>query len=139
MTSVAERAEVDVAVARLVEWLETGVPPEGTFAADCFTDVSMPHWRLQYGSGAATIAGRRELHPFPGAVRVERVSRTAGGFVIAFEERWRHEGQNWYCREQIAAEVNTAGEISEARVYCTGDWDEAVQTEHAREVGLLRP
>ncbi|MGW7681555.1 hypothetical protein ACWGID_12490 [Kribbella sp. NPDC054772] len=139
MTSVAERAEVDAAVARLVEWLETGVPPEGTFAVDCFADLSTPHWRMQYGSGAATIAARRELHPFPGVVRVERVRRTDGGFVIAFEERWRHDGQDWYCREQIAADVNAVGEMSELSVYCTGDWDEAAQAQHADEVRLLRP
>ncbi|MGW6200827.1 hypothetical protein ACWF0M_32095 [Kribbella sp. NPDC055110] len=131
-------AEVDVSAARLVEWLETGVPPDGTFAANCFADVSLPHWRLQFASGAATVAGRRALHPHPGVVRVERVDRTEGGFVMAFEERWRHEEQDWYCREQIAADVDDAGEITEMRVYCTGDWDEARQAEHAAEVTLIR-
>ncbi|WP_371402176.1 hypothetical protein OHA10_30270 [Kribbella sp. NBC_00662] len=137
MTTVAVRA--DASVARLVEWLETGTAPDGTFAADCLTDLSLPHWRLQFDGGAATVAGRRELHPYPGVVRVERVDRTERGFVIAFEERWRHEGQNWYCREQIAGDVNAAGEITELRVYCTGDWDEAVQARHAAEITLLRP
>ncbi|WP_328999571.1 hypothetical protein OHA18_34670 [Kribbella sp. NBC_00709] len=137
MTTVAVRA--DASVARLVEWLETGVAPEGTFAVDCLTDLSLPHWRLQFGTGAATLAARRELHPYPGVVRVERVDRTERGFVIAFEERWRHEGQDWYCREQIAGDVNDAGEITELWVYCTGDWDEARQAEHAAEVTLLRP
>jgi hypothetical protein len=137
MTTVAVRA--DESVARLVEWLETGVAPDRTFAADCFTDLSLPHWRLQVEGGAATPAARRELHPYPGVVRVERVDRTERGFVIAFEERWRHEGQNWYCREQIAGDVNDAGEITELRVYCTGDWDEALQARHAAEITLLRP
>jgi hypothetical protein len=137
MTTVAVRA--DAAVARLVEWLETGVAPDGTFAVECFTDLSLPHWRLQFATGAATLAARRELHPYPGRLRVERVDRTESGFVIAFEERWHHEGQNWYCREQIAAGVNDAGEITELRVYCTGDWDEARQAEHDAEITLLRP
>ncbi|MFD7155016.1 hypothetical protein ACFV9C_10470 [Kribbella sp. NPDC059898] len=139
MTGVAVRAEVDAAVARLVEWLETGSVPDGLLAADCFADLSLPHWRRQFGSGAATIAARRELHPYAGTVRVERVDRTAAGFVIAFEERWRDGGQDWYCREQIAADVGPAGEISELRVYCTGDWDEALQALHTAEVRLLRP
>lgn len=138
-TSTSVAAEVDASAARLVEWLESGVAPEGTFAADCFTDLSLPLWRVQFETGAATVAARRELHPFPGEVRVERVDRTGSGFVIAFEERWRHEGQNWYCREQIAADVNEAGELTELRVYCTGDWDEQRQAEHATEVKLARP
>ncbi|HWD82347.1 MAG TPA: hypothetical protein VG497_25790 [Kribbella sp.] len=139
MTGVPVRAEVDAAVARLIEWLETGSAPDGLFAADCFADVSLPHWRQQLGSGAATIAARRELHPYPGTVRVERVDRTATGFVIAFEERWQDAGQGWYSREQIAADVDAAGEITEFRAYCTGDWDESLQALHAAEVRLLRP
>lgn len=66
------------------------------------------------------------------------MDRTASGFLIAFEERWRATGENWYCREQIAADVDAAGEITELRIYCTGDWDEAQQAEHAAEVVLLR-
>ncbi|TDO51136.1 hypothetical protein EV651_11963 [Kribbella sp. VKM Ac-2571] len=131
-------AEVDVSVARVVEWLETGVAPDRTFAADCFADVSLPHWRVQFATGAATIEGRRRWHPYPGVVRVERVDRTEHGFVMAFEERWRHEEQNWYCREQLTADIDEAGEITELRVYCTGDWDEARQAEHAAEVTLIR-
>jgi hypothetical protein len=131
-------AEVDVSVARLVEWLETGTPPDGTFAANCFTDVSLPRWRVQFASGTETVAGRRALHPCPGEVRIERVDRTEGGFVMAFEERWQHEDQNWYCREQVTADVDDAGEITELRVYCTGDWDEARRAEHAAEVTLTR-
>lgn len=138
MTSVVERPEVDASVARLVEWLETGTAPAGLLAAGCFADLSLPRWRLQFGSGAATIAGRRDLHPYAGSVRVERVDRTASGFLIAFEERWRATGENWYCREQIAADVDESGEITELRIYCTGDWDEQQQAEHATEVALLR-
>jgi hypothetical protein len=38
-------------------------------------------------------------------VRVERVERTDHGFTIEFGERWDHEGQRWYCREMIRADV----------------------------------
>jgi hypothetical protein len=31
------------------------------------------------------------------------------------------------------------GSIAELTVYCTGDWDEARQREHASTVSLIRP
>jgi hypothetical protein len=31
------------------------------------------------------------------------------------------------------------GRITDASIYCTGDWDRARQTEHAQVVKLLRP
>jgi hypothetical protein len=31
------------------------------------------------------------------------------------------------------------GRIVDLAVYCTGDWDEARQREHAQEVTLIRP
>jgi len=139
MTSIAVRAEVDAAVAQLVDWLETGTAPDGLLAADCFTDLTLPHWREQFASSDGALTARRDMHPFPGTRRIERADRTENGFVIAFEERWRQEGQDWYCREQISADVNGRGEITELRVYCTGDWDEARQAAHAAAVTLLRP
>ena len=36
------------------------------------------------------------------------------------------------------AEV-TGGLVTEVTVYCTGDWDQARQAEHAAAVTLLRP
>ena len=133
-----ERTEVDQVVAGFVEWMETGVAPDGLLAEDCFGDVSMPHWRFQVEGGPAIAASRHESHPFPGRVRVEKVDRTEHGFAIAFEERWHDEGQNWYCREQMTAEIRD-GQISDIRFYCTGDWDEARQAEHEQAVTLLRP
>lgn len=130
--------QTDTAVANLVTWLETGEAPDGTFAEDCFLDLSLPHWRLQSATAAEAIGIRRESHPWPGAVRVERVDRTERGFVIAFEERWDHDGQRWYCREQIRADV-VGGSIVEMAAYCTGDWDAARQALHSAEVSLLRP
>ena len=58
------------------------------------------------------------------------------GSPLEFEERWEHDGQRWYCREMIRADVAEAG-IVEMSVYCTGDWDEATQREHAASVTLL--
>ncbi|MFP5345917.1 MAG: hypothetical protein ACLGIA_02655 [Actinomycetes bacterium] len=131
-------AHVDTAVANVVRWLETAQAPDGMLAADCFLDLSLPQWRIQAGSAEAALAIRRQSHPFPGTVRVERVDRTDRGFVMAFEERWDHEGQRWYCREQIRADV-VHDTIVEMAVYCTGDWDEARQAAHAADVSLLRP
>jgi hypothetical protein len=131
-------ADVNAPVAHLVHWLETGEVTDGMFAPGCFTDVTVPHWRVQARTSDEIVALRRELHPFPGRVRIERVDRTGSGFVIAFEERWPHEGQHWYCRELIRADV-VDGAITDLAVYCTGDWDEEVQRRHAAEVTLHRP
>jgi len=128
----------DAAVARLVHWLETGEGAEETFASDCFLDLSLPQWRIQSDTREALVAVRRDGHPAPGRVRVERVDRTGSGFVIAFEERWSAAGQEWYCRELIRADV-AGGRITELAAACTGDWDEEVQARHARDVSLLRP
>ena len=136
MTAAA--VDTKVAVARLIEFLETGTAPEGLFAPDVFLDLSLPLWRMQTATADGAIAVRSNGHPFPGKVRVERIHQTESGFTIEFEERWEHEGQNWYCREMIRADV--AGDtIVEMSVYCTGDWDEAKQREHASAVELIRP
>lgn len=128
----------DAAVAGLISFLETNRVPEGLFAPDCFGDISLPHWRLQATTEQEILAIRLDGHAIPGQVRVERVDRTEQGFVLQFEERWRAEGQLWYCREMVRADV-VDGLIVELAVYCTGDWDEAKQQEHARAVVLARP
>ena len=84
------------------------------------------------------MAIRAEGHPCPGQVRVERVEQTGHGFTIEFEERWDDQGQRWYCREMIRADV-AVGSIVELSIFCTGDWDEARQREHAGAVQLIRP
>ena len=136
MTTAA--VDTKVAVARLIEFLETGKPPNGLFAPDVFLDLSLPHWRVQADTAIDAIAVRASGHPFPGQVRVERLSQTDTGFAIEFEERWDHEGQKWYCREMIRADVVDDTIVGMA-VYCTGDWDEAKQDEHAQAVQLIRP
>jgi hypothetical protein len=125
--------QVDRAVAGLVRWLETGTAPPGLFAADCAMDLSVPQWRIQTGTAEEALAVRRQYHPFPGTVTVERVDHTERGFAMAFEERWVDQGEHWYARELIRADV--AGDaIVDLAVYCTGDWDEVRQAAHAAEV-----
>jgi hypothetical protein len=141
MTAVRASSTLDPALAELarqfVTWLETGVRPEDMFAADVFADLSVPHWRVQAQGADATFHLREDDHPFKGEVRVEALDSTSRGFLIQFEERWRADGQQWYCRELIHCVV-TEGRISELAVSCTGDWDEAVQLRHAEQVRLIR-
>jgi hypothetical protein len=132
------RPDTDAAVAGLISFLETNQAPDGLFAADCFGDISMPHWRIQATTDRELVRIRLDDHANPGRVRVERVDRTEHGFVLQFEERWRAGGQEWYAREMIRADV-VDGTIVELAVYCTGDWDEQKQREHARAVDLFRP
>lgn len=136
--TTASRPDTSVAVAKLIRFLETGTAPDGLFAPDVFVDLSLPHWRVQAGTRDEILAIRAESHPYPGQVRVEHVEPTDHGFTIAFEERWEHGGQQWYSREMIRAGV-LDGRIAEMSVYCTGDWDEARQREHAETVRLIRP
>ena len=136
MTTAA--VDTKVSVARLIEFLETGIAPEGLFAPDLFLDLSLPQWRLQTATAEEAIAVRTTGHESAGQVRVERIHQTETGFTMEFEERWEHEGQNWYCREMIRADV-VGDAIVEMSVYCTGDWDRAKQAEHARAVTLSRP
>jgi hypothetical protein len=133
----ADRPDTSMAVANLIRFLETGDLPDGLFAADVFADLSLPHWRIQAATAPEVVAIRAEGHPSPGQVRVERVEQTDHGFTIEFEERWDNEGQRWYCRELIRADV-VDNCIVELSIYCTGDWDEAKQREHAAAIHLLR-
>jgi hypothetical protein len=132
-----DQRDTTAVVADLIRFLETGTVPDRLFASDLFTDLSLPHWRVQTATAAEVIAIRVEGHAGPGQVRVERVEQTGHGFTIEFEERWENGGQQWYCREMIRADV-ADGRIAEMSVYCTGDWDEAKQREHAKAVRLIR-
>ena len=137
-TQATGRPEITNAVANLIRFLETGTAPDGLFAPDVFSDLSLPHWRVQTTTAKDIVAVRASSHPFQGQVRVERVEQTDHGFTIEFEERWDNEGQRWYSREMIRADV-VDGSIVEVSIYCTGDWDEAKQREHAQAVRLVRP
>ena len=136
--TTAKRPETATAVANLIRFLETGAAPDRLFTPDAFADLSLPQWRIQAGTADEILAIRSGSHPFPGQVRVERVEQTDHGFTIEFEERWDHDGQRWYCREMIRADV-VDDLIVDMSVYCTGDWDEARQREHSQAVQLIRP
>ena len=136
-------APVDEAIARsladqFIVFLETGEPPAGLFQPDVLCDFTMPLWRIQAQGPEGVVALRRAGHPAPGQVVRPRFDPTATGFVLEFEERWTQAGTDWYCREMARADV-VDGAISAVSVYCTGDWDEALQARHACEVALLRP
>ncbi len=123
---------------KLVAFLETGTVPEGLFRPDVFLDLTMPTWRVQAAGTEDLIAERKQGHPGPSRVTRWRADPTPTGFVFEFEERWDHDGQEWYAREMMRMEV-AEGQISDVTVYCTGDWDQARQAEHAGAVTLIRP
>ena len=133
-----DAALVNVLAAKIIRFLETGDAPEGLFCPDVFLDLTMPTWRVQASGAEDLIAVRKEGHPGPGTVTRWRADPMPGGFVFEFEERWNSEGQQWYAREMMRADV-TDGAIAELTVYCTGEWDEARQAEHAAAVTLIRP
>jgi hypothetical protein len=132
--AVADRTAL---AAKFIQWLETHEQPDGLFTDDVFVDVSLPQWRVQGQGPAAVQEIRVSGHPTTGRVSRHRVDPTPSGFVLEFEEVW-HDGQDWYCRELMRADVRD-GAIAELSVYCTGDWDEAREEEHRRTVRLLRP
>lgn len=112
--------------------------PAGLFRADVFLDFTAPTWRLQTQGVDGAVALRKAGHPWPGRVPRSRVDRTTTGFVIEVEETWEADGDTWYCRELMRADV-VDDAIAEISVYCTGDWDSARVAEHAAAVTLIRP
>jgi len=124
--------------AKFIDFLETGTPPEGLFAAGAFCDFTMPQWRLQAEGAGDVVALRRSGHPGPGRVPRSRFDATATGFVLEVEEEWEQDGEWWYCRELFRADV-ADGAIAQISVYCTGDWDRALVARHRAAVKLLRP
>ena len=129
---------MDELAAKVIRFLETGDVPDGLFRPDVFLDLTMPTWRIQTAGAEDLITVRKQGHPGPGTVTRWRADPTPTGFVFEFEERWDGEGQQWYAREMMRIEVSD-GAIAELTVYCTGDWDEAWQAEHAAAVTLIRP
>jgi hypothetical protein len=123
---------------KMVTFLQTGTAPDGLFSPDVFLDLTMPTWRVQAVGAEDLAAVRKDGHPGPGRVTRWRADPTPTGFVFEFEERWDAEGQEWYAREMLRAEV-ADGQITQVSVYCTGDWDRGRQAEHAAAVTLIRP
>jgi hypothetical protein len=139
-TTTGLSAPIRTSLDRFVSFLESGGDaPRGLFAPHVFGDLTFPLWRIQTGGADELVAGRRQLHPQPGRVRVERVTPTETGYVLTLEERWEDGGQEWYCREAFVMNLDEDGAVTGFTLYCTGDWDEARQSEHAEAVTLLRP
>jgi hypothetical protein len=137
MTATDEALARELA-AKLIEFLETGTPPEGLFTADAFCDFTMPQWRLQFQGIEAIAAGRKQSHPSEGRVPRSRFDSTTTGFVLELEEEWDQDGESWYCREMFRADV-ADGAVVQLSVYCTGDWDRELVARHRETVDLLRP
>jgi hypothetical protein len=83
------------------------------------------------------VAIRHNGHPSPGRVTGLRYDPTPTGFVLEWEEEWDDNGDHWYCREMMRAELRD-GAISSMSVYCTGDWNSAQVARHTRDVQLIR-
>ena len=124
--------------AKLAEFMETGKAPAGLFTPDVFCDFTMPQWRLQAQGQDDLVALRLGGHPGPSRIPRSRLDVTTTGFVLEVEEQWEQDGESWYCRELLRADV-AGGAIHDLSVYCTGDWDRAQVTRHAEAVRLLRP
>ena len=122
---------------KMVVFLETGTAPEGLCRPDVFFDLSMPTWRIQVAGAEDLIGVRKQDHLGTSAVTRWRADPTPAEFEFEFEERWDHEGQEWYAQEMMRAEV-ADGQIAELVVYCTGDWDHARQAEHTATVTMIR-
>lgn len=135
--TAATHTRLPAEVRTFVRFLETG-EAEGLFARAVFGDITFPRWRVQVTGAEELVAFRLGEHPGPGTVRVERYDLTPRGWVVQLEERWEDGGQQWYAREVFRADVED-GRVVELAAYCTGDWDEARQREHAEKVTLTRP
>jgi hypothetical protein len=129
---------VRVLADKLVTFLETGAPPDGLFTPDVFCDFTVPQWRLQAQGIDDCVRLRKTGHPSPGRVPRTRLDATDTGFLIEVEEEWEQDGEAWYCRELIRADVSD-GAISQLSVYCTGDWDSTRVARHHETVTLFRP
>ncbi|WP_441251365.1 hypothetical protein [Kitasatospora sp. McL0602] len=123
---------------KFIAFLETGTAPEGLFHPDVFLDFTPPQWRLQASGADNVVQARLSSHPAEGSVPRWRCDPTPRGFVLEVEERWTDADDDWYCRELFRADT-TDGAISDLSVYCTGDWDSALQERHQQQVALLRP
>jgi len=97
----------------------------------------MPQWRLQASGPEQVVGARRAGHPGPSAVDRVRLDSTPSGFVLEYDEHWPADGDQWYARQLVRADVRGTA-ICELSVYCTGDWDSATVARHAVEVSLLR-
>ncbi|MGV1009582.1 MAG: hypothetical protein ACOYBY_13370 [Dermatophilaceae bacterium] len=139
MTATTEATDTArVLAGQLIDFLETGLVGDGLFTPDVFVDFTPPQWRVQAQGRDAVVALRRRSHPTAGRVPRSRLDVTQTGFVLEVEETWEADGEQWYCRELIRADVSNAS-VAALSVYCTGDWDSARVAEHRAAIALLNP
>jgi hypothetical protein len=111
--------------------------------------VLRPHRRVEFGDRAPPSSQfklpARHAPSLPGRYKIfipnGLGSRLAAGFRGTgpiCDTGGISGGQQWYAREMMRIAV-TEGTIAEVTVYCTGDWDQARQAEHAAAVTLIRP
>src|SRR5260370_1301295 len=140
VTPSASRPSTRTPTPRRISWgaRATGSVRAGLFGPAGSSNLSLPHGGIQAATAEEIVAIRAESHPWPGKVRVERVEQTDRGFTLEFEERWDNEGQRWYCREMIRADV-VGDSILQLAIFCTGYWDDRRQVRHREAVHLIRP
>ena len=136
-TTTTTDTTVQELAAKLVKFLETGTVDDGLFTPDVFCDFTLPQWRLQAQGMLPAVRLRQQGHPGPSRVPRTRLDATETGFVLEVEEEWEADGDTWYCRELLRADVSD-GAISQLAVYCTGDWDSAQVARHNETVTLFR-
>src|SRR5690242_2207379 len=92
-------------VDRFITFIESGTAPDDLFAPGVVLDLSVPTWRVQAQGHDDVVRVRVDNHPWPGKVVDHRVDTTPTGFVLEWAERWDADGQSWYCREMLRADV----------------------------------
>jgi hypothetical protein len=122
---------------QMITFMETGTAPDGLFTPEVFCDFTMPLWRLQAQGVDDLTALRKAGHPGPSRIPRSRFDVTTTGFVLEVEEQWDQDGESWYCREMIRADISGSS-VSQISVYCTGDWDRERVRRHAESVQLIR-
>ena len=129
---VAERLSQQFA--EVFQTLDAG---EQLFSPEAFFDLNMPVWRFQIQGPRAFESQLKQI--VEGKVRIDilRTVATASGFVTEHEEHQDVHGQDMTARRLWLCEVRN-GQITEATVYCSGEWDEELRTRHAAEAPMIR-
>ena len=120
---------------RCFETLEAG---DDLFAPDAFFDLFPPFWRFQLrGPDALRRAAARRSPTVAASVRVA-AGRTHGHRLRDGARADRHAARHEVARRLFLCEVRD-GRITEAVVYCNGEWDDELRARHAAEAPMLRP
>ena len=129
-----DRDAVDRLSAAFHRCFETFEVAADLFAPDALFDLVPPFWRFQLRGPEALAAQLRTIADGPVHMCVLRVVPTASGFVTEHEVT----APGAVARRLVLCEVRD-GRITEAVVYCNGDWDDELRARHAVEAPMLRP